>query len=73
MNIIKNIVIAILSIVLILFWLQGDEEEDYDPDSVTIEYRCSVLEEYKNVPPEVSEECKDRNDEEETVDKKTSV
>lgn len=72
MNIIKNILLVLLSIVLILFWLQGDEEE-YDPDSVTIEYRCSVLEEYKNVPPEVSEECKDRNDEEETVDKKTSV
>ena len=72
MNIIKNILIAILLLVLTLFWLQGDEDED-DPDSVTIEYKCSVLKEYKNVPPEVIEECTDRNDEAEKIDNKVSI
>ena len=72
MNIIKNILIAILTLVLILFWLQGDEDE-YDPDSVTIEYKCSTLGDYRNVPPEVVEECKDRDDEEEKIDKKLST
>jgi hypothetical protein len=70
MNMFKNIIITILTLGIIVFWLQGDEE-DFDPDSVTIEYRCSILDAYDNVPPEVSEECKSRNKDEpqENVDK----
>ena len=54
----KNLVIVILSILVIFFWL-GNEPED-DPDDVTIEYKCSVIKEYKHVPPEVTEECRNR-------------
>lgn len=74
MNMFKNIIISILVLGILVFWLQEDEDE-FDPDSVTIEYRCSILSAYDNVPPEVSEECKNRNKDEsqENFDKKVAV
>jgi hypothetical protein len=32
-----------------------------DQDLVTIEYQCSAIEQYENVPPEVLQECRIRN------------
>jgi hypothetical protein len=70
----KNIIITILTIIAMLLWLTNDPEEEYDdPDDVTIEYKCSVIKEYKHVPPEVLEECRKRRNVTEDVDIKTSV
>lgn len=46
-----------------MFWIKVDPEcvnPNEDPNLVVIEYLCSELSEYENVPPEVVEECKDR-------------
>jgi hypothetical protein len=70
----KNVIITILTIIAMLLWLTNDPEEEYDdPDDVTIEYKCSVIKEYKHVPPEVLEECRKRRNITEDVDIKTSV
>jgi hypothetical protein len=70
----KNIIITILAIIATLLWLTNDPEEEYDdPDDVTIEYKCSIIMEYKHVPPEVLEECRKRKNTTEDVDNKTSV
>jgi len=59
---IKNVVIAGLSVVALLLWMKVDPEcvNTDDPNTVTIEYQCSDLSDYENVPPEVVEECRDR-------------
>jgi hypothetical protein len=58
----KNITITVLSILAVLLWLNNDPNEvSEDPDDVTIEYKCSVIREYRHVPPEVLEECKRRS------------
>ena len=59
----KNIIIAGLSFITLLLWMKVDPEcaVNYDdPNAVVIEYQCSNLAEYENVPPEVVEECRDR-------------
>jgi hypothetical protein len=59
----KNVVIAGLSLLSLLMWMKVDPEcvNNYDdPNAVTIEYQCSDLSDYENVPPEVVEECRDR-------------
>jgi hypothetical protein len=57
----KNIIIIILSLLAMVLWLNNDPDELYsDPDDVTIEYKCSVIREYRHVPPEVIQECKER-------------
>lgn len=58
----KNIVIALLSIVIVLFWLKEEPEDiiSNNPNDVVIEYQCSTLEDYQHVPPEVIEECQTR-------------
>lgn len=58
----KNIIILILAVIVTLFWLGADSNEDEfsDPDSVIIEYTCSALNEYEAVPPEVIRECRNR-------------
>lgn len=57
----KNIVITILTILVVLFWLSADSGDDFDdPDAVVIEYNCSTLDEYENVPSEVLKECRAR-------------
>jgi len=60
---IKNVVIAGLSLIVVMCWIKVDPEcvNNYDdPNTVTIEYQCSDLSDYENVPPEVVEECRDR-------------
>ena len=60
---IKNVIIVLLSFIVAMCWLRVDPEcpVNYDdPNAVTIEYQCSDLSDYENVPPEVVEECRDR-------------
>lgn len=57
----KNIIIVILTILTAVLWLNNDPDElSNDSDDVTIEYKCSVIREYRHVPPEVIQECKER-------------
>jgi hypothetical protein len=59
----KNVIIAGLSFITILLWMKVDPEcaVNYDdPNAVIIEYQCSDLSDYENVPPEVVEECMNR-------------
>jgi hypothetical protein len=58
----KNVIIAGLSFVVLMLWIKVDPEciKPDDPNSVIIEYECSNLDDYENVPPEVVEECRDR-------------
>jgi len=59
----KNVVIAGLSLLSLLMWMKVDPEcvNNYDdPNTVTIEYQCSDLSDYENVPPEVVDECTER-------------
>ena len=59
----KNMVVLILSILVVLFWLTDDSDEEYgnyNPNEVTVEYQCDQLETYKHVPYEVIQECKSR-------------
>ena len=59
----KNVIIAGLSFIVVMFWLRVDPEcvnNNEDPNAVTIEYQCSDLTDYENVPPEVIGECMDR-------------
>lgn len=61
----KNVIIAGLSVIVIMCWIKVDPEcvnNSDDPNVVTIEYQCSDLTDYENVPPEVIEECIKRAD-----------
>lgn len=79
----KNFIITILCAALALVWLRDDRVEDIDSDNeiskdiddVTIEYKCSELDNYATVPPEVVEECIYRMEEnnKQKVDKKPLV
>ena len=64
----KDTVILLLLIVILLLCMRPDMQDSEDPDFVTIEYQCSDLEQYKNVPPEVTLECEKRKP---VLDKKT--
>lgn len=53
----------LLGILVFILWTGldvGVDDED-EPNIVSIEYECDKLGEYKQVPNEVIEECKDRN------------
>ena len=70
----KNIIITVLVILLMFVWLTSDLESDYyDLDDVTIEYKCSIIKEYKNVPAEVHEECRKRKKVTEDIDNKITT
>jgi len=58
----KNITIAGLSFVVLILWIKVDPEcmKPDDLNSVIIEYECSNLDDYENVPEEVVDECKSR-------------
>lgn len=62
---IKNIIIGSLLFVVALCWVKVDPEciQTDSPNSVIIEYECSNLEDYENVPPEVVDECRSRANE----------
>ena len=57
MDIIKSIFVTLGVIALALWWLREGMD---DPDYVTIEYQCSKLDTYEQVPNEVLEECSKR-------------
>ena len=69
----KDIIIVIIAVGAILFWLEPDEEYEEDPDTVTLEYRCSVIEEYNNVPQAVKEECLNRNRSNNSTENKDTI
>lgn len=58
----KNITIIVLTVTIVLFWLNLDPEDmsSDDLNSVLIEYKCDELDDYESVPAEVLRECKDR-------------
>lgn len=58
MDIIKSILVTLLVFAAALYWLQEGTD---DPDYVTIEYQCSDLNKYEQVPNEVIEECAKRH------------
>lgn len=58
----KTIFYIILALLILLFWMKTDpgaESED-DPNIVSIDYNCSLLNQYKYVPDEVITECASR-------------
>jgi hypothetical protein len=61
----KNVIIVGLSFIVVMFWIKVDPEcvKADDTNSVIIEYQCSDLTDYENVPPEVVGECMDRANE----------
>ena len=54
MDIIKSIVVTLLVLGAIVWFVREGTD---DPDYVTIEYQCSELNKYQQVPDEVIEEC----------------
>ena len=57
MDINKSAIITILVLVG-MFWFVREGTDD--PDYITIEYQCSKLDTYEQVPNEVIEECNKR-------------
>ena len=57
MDIIKSILVTLAVIAMGLWWIREGTD---DPDFVTIEYQCSELSKYAQVPDEVIEECDKR-------------
>ena len=57
MDIIKSILATLLVIAVAYWWLR---EVVDDPDYITIEYQCSKLDTYEEVPKEVVDECNKR-------------
>jgi len=57
---IKNVIIGGLLVIPVLFWIKVDPEciAPDDPDTVVIEYKCSELLEYDDIPEEVADECR---------------
>jgi hypothetical protein len=61
----KNFAIGALLFLVVMLVLRPDPEDlcTNDPNTVVIEYECSNLDVYENVPPEVVEECRSRAEE----------
>lgn len=57
MDIIKSVIVTLVIFVAIIWWVREGTD---DPDYVTIEYQCSELNKYHQVPDEVIEECNKR-------------
>jgi hypothetical protein len=57
MDIIKSAIITLLVLVG-MFWFVREGTDD--PDYITIEYQCSKLDTYEQVPDEVLVECNKR-------------
>ena len=57
---IKNLFIVLLTLGVALCWIKVDPEcmAPDDPDTVVIEYKCSDLIDYEDVPEEVVDECR---------------
>ena len=57
MDTLKSIIISILVIVGMVWFVREGTD---DPDYVVLEYQCSKLHSYEEVPNEVTEECTKR-------------
>jgi hypothetical protein len=57
MDILKSFIVTILVLAGFYWWIREGTD---DPDYVTIEYQCSELDKYAQVPDEVIEECAKR-------------
>ena len=57
MDVIKSIIITMLVIVGIVWFVR---EGTYDPDYILLEYQCSKLDTYEQVPDQAHEECNKR-------------
>ena len=57
---IKNVIIGGLLVIPVLFWIKVDPEciAPDNPESVIIEYKCSELFKYSDIPAEVVDECR---------------
>ena len=57
---IKNTIIVLLGLGVALCWIKVDPEcmAPDDSDTVIIEYKCSELTDYEDVPEEVADECR---------------
>jgi hypothetical protein len=58
----KNVIIAILAFGAALYWIKVDPEciAPNDPDAVVVQYKCSKLIEYQDVPEEVIDDCRNK-------------
>jgi hypothetical protein len=61
----KNFTIGVLLVLTVMLAVRVDPEcaNTDDPNTVVIEYECATIDDYENVPPEVIEECRQRNEE----------
>ena len=59
MDIIKSILVTFAVFAIIFWWVR---ESTDDPDYVTLEYQCSKIDTYNQVPDEVTEECNKRRE-----------
>ena len=57
MDTIKSIIITMLVIVGIVWFVR---EGTFDPDYILLEYQCSKLDTYEQVPVQAYEECNNR-------------
>ena len=57
MDTIKTIIITILVVVGMVWFVREGTD---DPDYVVLEYQCSKLDTYEDVPTQVTEECTKR-------------
>jgi len=59
MDTLKSIIITMLVIVGIVWFVR---EGTYDPDYILLEYQCSKLDTYEQVPDQAYEECNKRRE-----------
>ena len=57
MDVIKSIGVTLLAGALVFWWIREGID---DPDYITLEYQCSKIDTYEQVPNEVIEECNKR-------------
>ena len=58
MDTLKNITIVIMTIVIMILWTAREDFYDSDEDSVILQYKCAIINDYEQVPNEVLAECK---------------
>ena len=58
MDALKNITIVIMTIVIMILWTAPEDFYDSDEDSVILQYKCAIINDYEQVPNEVLAECK---------------
>jgi hypothetical protein len=54
-EVLKDVLLLVLSIGAVILWIRPDPEDD--PDTVSVEYDCKKLPQYSSVPDEIIKEC----------------